>query len=101
MQSQGISSKAQPDFTRSKYDRHSIFSYPQLIQSFTQVIFARMGITFILSSAYMWWTKVPDLPLGARSVRGWLLLRAAFGFGGLYCLYCMYNFGENHRLRKY
>ncbi|KAH4107846.1 hypothetical protein HBH64_142130 [Parastagonospora nodorum] len=52
-----------------------------------QVIVARMGITFILSSAYMWWTKVPDFPLGARSVRGWLILRAAFGFGGLYCLY--------------
>tara|TARA_R110002003_G_scaffold448_22_gene20020 strand:+ start:5471 stop:6508 length:1038 start_codon:yes stop_codon:yes gene_type:complete len=53
-----------------------------------QVIVARMGITFILSSLYMWWTKVPDFPLGARSVRGWLILRAAFGFGGLYCLYC-------------
>ncbi|KAF2022911.1 hypothetical protein EK21DRAFT_82017 [Setomelanomma holmii] len=52
-----------------------------------QIIVARMGITFILSSVYMWWTKVPDFPLGARSVRGWLLLRAAFGFGGLYCLY--------------
>lgn len=52
-----------------------------------QVIVARMGITFILSSAYMWWKKVPDFPLGARSVRGWLILRASFGFGGLYCLY--------------
>ncbi|KAF2852136.1 hypothetical protein T440DRAFT_52426 [Plenodomus tracheiphilus IPT5] len=52
-----------------------------------QVIVARMGITFILSSAYMWWTKVPDFPLGARGVRRWLLLRACFGFGGLYCLY--------------
>lgn len=53
-----------------------------------------MGITFILSSAYMWWTKVPDFPLGARSVRGWLTLRAAFGFGGLYCLYCEFSFGN-------
>ncbi|KAF2865204.1 hypothetical protein BDV95DRAFT_632423 [Massariosphaeria phaeospora] len=52
-----------------------------------QVIVARMGITFILSSLHMWWTKVPDFPLGARSIRGWLMLRAAFGFGGLYCLY--------------
>jgi len=52
-----------------------------------QVIVARMGITFILSSVYMWWTRVPDFPLGAPGVRGWLLLRAAFGFGGLYCLY--------------
>jgi hypothetical protein len=56
-----------------------------------QVIFARMGITFILSSLYMWWTSIPDFPLGARSVRGWLILRAAFGFGGLYCLYCEYK----------
>ncbi|KAH8730019.1 hypothetical protein GQ44DRAFT_644956 [Phaeosphaeriaceae sp. PMI808] len=52
-----------------------------------QVIVARMGITFILSSAYMWWKNVPDFPLGARSVRKWLVLRASFGFGGLYCLY--------------
>lgn len=36
----------------------------------------------------MWWTNVPGFPLGARSVRGWLVLRAIFGFGGLYCLYC-------------
>ncbi|KAF2796781.1 hypothetical protein K505DRAFT_415506 [Melanomma pulvis-pyrius CBS 109.77] len=52
-----------------------------------QVIFARMGITFILSSVYMWWTQVPDFPFGARGVRGWLILRASFGFFGLYCLY--------------
>ena len=59
-----------------------------------------MGITFILSSVYMWWTKVPDFPLGARSVRGWLLLRAAFGFGGLYCLYCMCDAVELSRSRS-
>ncbi|KAH7085206.1 hypothetical protein BKA63DRAFT_13321 [Paraphoma chrysanthemicola] len=52
-----------------------------------QVIVARMGITFILSSLYMWWTKVPDFPFGARGVRKWFVIRAAFGFGGLYCLY--------------
>jgi drug/metabolite transporter (DMT)-like permease len=46
-----------------------------------------MGMTFILSTIYMWWTKVPDFPLGAPSVRGWLILRALFGFGGLFCLY--------------
>jgi drug/metabolite transporter (DMT)-like permease len=53
-----------------------------------QVIVARMGITFVLSSIYMWYTSVPDFPLGAKSVRGWLILRAVFGYGGLYCLYC-------------
>ncbi|KAL3428206.1 duf6 domain-containing protein [Phlyctema vagabunda] len=52
-----------------------------------QVIFARMGTTFILSTAYMWWKQVPDFPLGNPKVRGWLILRACFGFGGLFCLY--------------
>ncbi|KAH8589714.1 hypothetical protein B0O99DRAFT_655321 [Bisporella sp. PMI_857] len=52
-----------------------------------QIIFARMGITFVLSSLYMWWAKVPDFPLGKPSVRGWLVLRAVFGFSGLFCLY--------------
>jgi len=53
-----------------------------------QVIVFRMGITFILSSLYMWWTKVPGFPLGAPSIRGWLVVRALFGFFGLFCLYC-------------
>lgn len=49
---------------------------------------ARMGTTFVLSTLYMWWTNVPDFPFGNRSVRGWLMVRALFGFGGLFCLYC-------------
>jgi hypothetical protein len=53
-----------------------------------QVIVARMGTTFVLSSIYMWWNKVPDFPLGKPAVRGWLILRALFGFFGLFCLYC-------------
>ncbi|TVY32511.1 putative membrane protein [Lachnellula occidentalis] len=52
-----------------------------------QVIVARMGMTFILSSFYMWYTSVPDFPFGNPKVRGWLMLRACFGFGGLFCLY--------------
>ncbi|TVY86665.1 putative membrane protein, partial [Lachnellula willkommii] len=52
-----------------------------------QVIVARMGMTFILSSLYMWFTSVPDFPFGNPKVRGWLILRACFGFGGLFCLY--------------
>ncbi|KAI5240640.1 hypothetical protein E4T43_05890 [Aureobasidium subglaciale] len=55
-----------------------------------QVIFARMSITALLSSIYMWYTKVPDFPLGAPSVRGWLILRALAGFFGLFCLYLHY-----------
>lgn len=53
-----------------------------------QVIFARMSITALLSTIYMWYTKVPDFPLGAPAVRGWLILRALAGFFGLFCLYC-------------
>jgi hypothetical protein len=98
-QSQGISSKAQPSSIRFKYKRPLKLHSCVADQFSTQIIVARMGITFILSSAYMWWRKVPDFPLGARSVRGWLLLRAAFGFGGLYCLYCMSNFNENPAFR--
>ncbi|KAH0387309.1 hypothetical protein KCU92_g1876, partial [Aureobasidium melanogenum] len=52
-----------------------------------QVIFARMSITALLSTIYMWYTKVPDFPLGAPAVRGWLILRALAGFFGLFCLY--------------
>ncbi|PVH79889.1 hypothetical protein DL98DRAFT_419378 [Cadophora sp. DSE1049] len=52
-----------------------------------QIIVARMGITCVLSSLYMWWTKVPDFPFGNPKVRIWLVLRALFGFGGLFCLY--------------
>ncbi|KAI4729470.1 hypothetical protein E4T49_02567 [Aureobasidium sp. EXF-10728] len=52
-----------------------------------QVIFARMSITALLSTIYMWYTNVPDFPLGARQVRGWLILRALAGFFGLFCLY--------------
>ncbi|KAH0375087.1 hypothetical protein KCU89_g18124, partial [Aureobasidium melanogenum] len=48
-----------------------------------QVIFARMSITALLSTIYMWYTKVPDFPLGAPAVRGWLILRALAGFFGL------------------
>jgi hypothetical protein len=47
-----------------------------------------MGMTLVLSSVYMWLTKVPDFPLGKRSVRGFLVVRALFGFFGLWCLYC-------------
>lgn len=47
-----------------------------------------MGITFVLSTIYMWWIQVPYFPLGNPQVRGWLVLRALFGFTGLFSLYC-------------
>ncbi|KUI57149.1 hypothetical protein VP1G_04416 [Cytospora mali] len=52
-----------------------------------QIIAARMGVTFILSSLYMWWRSVPYFPFGNPQVRGWLVLRASFGFMGLFTLY--------------
>ncbi|KUI70900.1 hypothetical protein VM1G_05780 [Cytospora mali] len=52
-----------------------------------QIIAARMGVTFILSSLYMWWRSVPYFPFGNPEVRGWLVLRASFGFMGLFTLY--------------
>ncbi|ROV94289.1 hypothetical protein VMCG_08684 [Cytospora schulzeri] len=52
-----------------------------------QIIAARMGVTFVLSSLYMWWRSVPYFPLGNPQVRGWLILRALFGFMGLFTLY--------------
>ena len=63
-------------------------SYPLRSLLTCKIVFARMGITFILSNLYMWLTNVPDFPLGPQSVRGWLLLRAVSGFAGLYCLFC-------------
>lgn len=47
-----------------------------------------MGVTLILSTLYMWWTSVPYFPLGHPEIRGWLVLRALFGFMGLFTLYC-------------
>lgn len=46
-----------------------------------------MGITLVLSTLYMWWTSVPYFPLGHPEIRGWLVLRALFGFVGLFTLY--------------
>ncbi|KAL8948671.1 MAG: hypothetical protein Q9222_005168 [Ikaeria aurantiellina] len=46
-----------------------------------QIMFARMGITMVLSILYMWWYQVDHFPLGAKSVR---LLLMARGFGGFF-----------------
>ena len=52
-----------------------------------QILFARMGITFVLASSYMFWKKTPYFPLGMPEVR-WLL--AARGFGGFFGVFGMY-----------
>ena len=52
-----------------------------------QILFARMGITFILASSYMWWRRTPYFPLGMKEVR-WLLVARGFGgFGGVFGMY--------------
>ncbi|KAI1477783.1 hypothetical protein F4774DRAFT_387635 [Daldinia eschscholtzii] len=52
-----------------------------------QIIFVRMLATAVLGSLYMWYTKVPDFPLGRRDIRGLLVLRGLAGFTGLFCSY--------------
>ncbi|KAK4549669.1 hypothetical protein LTR36_004970 [Oleoguttula mirabilis] len=52
-----------------------------------QILFARMGITMVLASGYMWYKKTPHFPLGLPEVR-WLLV--ARGFGGFFGVFGMY-----------
>lgn len=52
-----------------------------------QILFARMGITFVLASGYMWYKKTPHFPFGLPEVR-WLLF--ARGFGGFFGVFGMY-----------
>ncbi|KGQ08105.1 putative membrane protein [Beauveria bassiana D1-5] len=53
-----------------------------------QVIFVRMIFTASIGSAYMWYKKVPDFPLGPPGVRGLLVLRGMAGTVGIFGLYC-------------
>lgn len=52
-----------------------------------QVLFARMSITLVLASFYVWWKKVEHAPFGRRDVRWLLALR---GFGGFFGVFGMY-----------
>ncbi|KAF3039062.1 hypothetical protein E8E11_001493 [Didymella keratinophila] len=52
-----------------------------------QIIFIRMSCTTILGMLYMMWHKTPDFPLGAKGIRGLLVLRGSCGFVGLFGLY--------------
>ncbi|RFU27793.1 hypothetical protein B7463_g8530, partial [Scytalidium lignicola] len=52
-----------------------------------QILFARMSVTVVLASLWMWWKKTPDFPLGARKVRWLLVLRGLSGFFGVYGTY--------------
>lgn len=64
---------------------HPLRIYANLTNS-PQILFARMSITAIASYLYMYFASTPS-PLGTRPVRGLLLLRALFGFTGVYSLY--------------
>ncbi|OJD20234.1 hypothetical protein ACJ73_08432 [Blastomyces percursus] len=51
-----------------------------------QILFARMGMTVLLSLLYMLYARVPH-PFGIRSIRPLLLLRGVSGFVGVFGLY--------------
>ncbi|KUJ12049.1 uncharacterized protein LY89DRAFT_688522 [Mollisia scopiformis] len=52
-----------------------------------QVLFARQGLTVLFCTAWMWWTRVPDFPLGKRGVRALLVARSVTGFFGIFGMY--------------
>lgn len=52
-----------------------------------QILFARMFITCVLASGYMWYKQTPHFPFGLNEVR-WLLV--ARGFGGFFGVFGMY-----------
>jgi hypothetical protein len=53
-----------------------------------QILFARMGITVICSSLYMWYKKTEYFPWGMREVRPLLIARGLTGFFGVFGMYC-------------
>ncbi|KAJ4357857.1 uncharacterized protein N0V89_002434 [Didymosphaeria variabile] len=52
-----------------------------------QILFARMSITAVCSTWYMWWAKTKDFPFGIREVRWLLVARGLFGFFGVFGMY--------------
>ncbi|KAL8982172.1 MAG: hypothetical protein Q9205_003236 [Flavoplaca limonia] len=50
-------------------------------------MFARMAITSILCTLYMWWAEVDHFPLGQKGVRKLLMARGFGGFFGLLGIY--------------
>ncbi|KAK9237419.1 hypothetical protein V1525DRAFT_426289 [Lipomyces kononenkoae] len=52
-----------------------------------QIVFARMSITMVVCTIYMWMNKVQDAPLGPKEVRPLLVLRGLTGFFGLFGMY--------------
>ncbi|RMZ66053.1 integral membrane duf6 [Pyrenophora seminiperda CCB06] len=52
-----------------------------------QILFARMSITVICASFYMWYKKTADFPLGMKEVRSLLVARGLLGFFGVFGMY--------------
>jgi hypothetical protein len=53
-----------------------------------QILFARMSITVICSSLYMWHKTTEHFPWGLREVRPLLVARGLTGFFGVFGMYC-------------
>lgn len=54
-----------------------------------QILFARMSITVVCSTWYMWRSKTKDFPFGLKEVQSLLVARGLFGFFGVFGMYCM------------
>ncbi|KAF1814521.1 hypothetical protein P152DRAFT_393334 [Eremomyces bilateralis CBS 781.70] len=52
-----------------------------------QILFARMSITVVIASIYMYWVRTPHFPFGAKEVRGLLIARGIGGFFGVFGMY--------------
>ncbi|KAK9370642.1 hypothetical protein V1509DRAFT_616381 [Lipomyces kononenkoae] len=52
-----------------------------------QIVFARMSITMVACTLYMWMNGVQNAPLGPKEVRPLLVLRGLTGFFGLFGMY--------------
>ncbi|KAM7183322.1 integral membrane protein duf6 [Rhypophila sp. PSN 637] len=52
-----------------------------------QILFARMAITTVCACIYMYYSKVPHFPLGAKEVRWLLVIRGVTGFFGIFPLW--------------
>ncbi|KAF2622290.1 hypothetical protein BU25DRAFT_214371 [Macroventuria anomochaeta] len=51
------------------------------------ILFARMGITVLCASVYMWHKNTEHFPFGMREVRPLLVARGLFGFFGVFGMY--------------
>ncbi|KAF2273238.1 uncharacterized protein EI97DRAFT_461308 [Westerdykella ornata] len=52
-----------------------------------QILFARMSITVVCASIYMWYAKTPHFPFGMKEVRPLLVARGLTGFFGVFGMY--------------